>query len=369
MVQKEKIVLLLKLPPPITGATLMNSYVAESQLLTEHFNVRILKVSYKDSIEDVRFLSLKKFYILISTWFKLLSTLRLFKPKQVYFQISPVGIAFFRDCTYVFLIKIFRISIIYHLHGKGIKEYVSESRLKKAIYKWAFRDSSVICLSDLLISDISNIYKEKPYILANAIVNNDFYLNYDSKGEIVNIIFLSNIILSKGIIDFLEGLKLLVTQFQTDSFKAFIIGKEVDLNRTDLESEINLRSLNNKVEYIGAKYNDEKKEILNNSHILVHPTHNDVWGLVILEAMQAGLSVIATKEGAIPEIIEDGETGFLIDKNRPEQIADKLSFLIKNPETIKKMGIAGREKFLAKYTLDIFENNLLDVFNRIINRD
>jgi len=367
--QKNKVLLLLKTPPPLTGATLMNSFVADSKLLKEYFNTHTIGISYKDKIEDRRIFSLKKISALILTGFKLVKSLTLFKPDQVYFQISPTGIAFFRDCIYILLIKTFRTPIIYHLHGKGILEYTQNSLFKTKIYKWAFKNASVICLSKLLIFDIENIFKGKFYILPNAIKRQEFQKRQESEKDIINILFLSNIIFSKGIIDFLDAFKLLISTTSDKDFKGYIVGKEVDLNRETLEKEIQYRRLNGKVVYLGAKYDNEKSEILNKTHILVHPTLKDVWGLVILEAMQASIPVIATKEGAIPEIIDDGITGFLVEKNNPQQIAEKIEILISNSELRKKMGEAGRKKFLERYTLDIFEENLVNVLKNILENN
>jgi glycosyltransferase involved in cell wall biosynthesis len=83
--------------------------------------------------------------------------------------------------------------------------------------------------------------------------------------------------------------------------------------------------------------------------------------------MQVGLPVIATIEGAIPEIIDDGITGFLVDKSSPKQIAEKIQLLIDNPDMRSRMGIAGRKKYEEKYTLEIFEDNLKKVFEEVIS--
>ena len=100
--------------------------------------------------------------------------------------------------------------------------------------------------------------------------------------------------------------------------------------------------------------------------ILVFPTKHESFPLIILEAMQFGIPVIATKEGAISEIVTDGETGILIDKDTPSQIAEKLQLLKNNPELCIKMGNKARLKYEQKYTIGHFERNLENVFNNIL---
>jgi len=82
--------------------------------------------------------------------------------------------------------------------------------------------------------------------------------------------------------------------------------------------------------------------------------------------MQFGLPVIATIEGAIPEIIDDVITGFLVEKNSPDQIADKIEIFVKNPSLIESMGKAARKKYEEKYTLEIFEKNMKEVFDKVL---
>jgi len=57
--------------------------------------------------------------------------------------------------------------------------------------------------------------------------------------------------------------------------------------------------------------------------------------------------VIATNVGGIPELMKDNETGFLVEKGNPEELIEKISFLLENPEIAGKMGIAGR-KFIEE---------------------
>jgi glycosyltransferase involved in cell wall biosynthesis len=84
--------------------------------------------------------------------------------------------------------------------------------------------------------------------------------------------------------------------------------------------------------------------------------------------MQYGLPVISTREGGIPDIVEDGGTGFLINKNDPKDLADKIELLIKNSLLRKQMGAAGKKKFQDNYTISIWENNMFNILKEVANK-
>lgn len=356
------ILFLVKLPPPITGATIINQYITQIQF--NNFNLKVIKLNYKNNLKrDSIFTAFLK---ITQYSFKVLTTVLKFKPNFVYFQISPIGFAFLRDCIYVFIIKSFKIKIIFHLHGKGILEE-SKNRFKNILYKWAFKNNIVICLSEKLLYDVKNVHFGGIYIVNNGI---PVYNNISSKERSVdklNVLFLSHLQKSKGLLIFIDAISLLLKiEKYKNLINVKIIGSELDLSRDFLNKETIRLKISENVKILGPKYGNEKLNHLLETDILVYPTLNDTWGLVILEAMQLGIPVIASKEGAIPEIVDDGVTGFLVDKNNPEQIKDKLITLIENETLRKEMGDAARKKFFEKYTLELFEKKMLDTFDKII---
>ena len=117
----------------------------------------------------------------------------------------------------------------------------------------------------------------------------------------------------------------------------------------------------------GKKLGKEKSIFLENTKIFVHPTLNDAFPLVILEALQNGLPVITTNEGAIPEIIDD-ETGIIIQKNDPEQLAMKIISLLSDKEHLKTLSKNCVDQFNERYTASIFNKNIHKIFMTIINK-
>ena len=93
----------------------------------------------------------------------------------------------------------------------------------------------------------------------------------------------------------------------------------------------------------------EMLQLYQNADIFVMPTHEDVYGIVFIEAMAAGLPCIGTKVMAVPELVQDGVNGFTIAVGDRAALRKALFKLIDNPELRLSMGIAGRKLALEKF--------------------
>ena len=113
----------------------------------------------------------------------------------------------------------------------------------------------------------------------------------------------------------------------------------------------------------GKKYNEEKEAFFENADMFIFPTLNEAFGLVLLEAMEHALPCIATDEGGISDIVDDGKTGFIVSKRNANILADKIEYLLINPEERMRMGKNGYRKFYDKFTLRKFEKSMVDIMN------
>jgi|SRR5690554_631972 len=94
--------------------------------------------------------------------------------------------------------------------------------------------------------------------------------------------------------------------------------------------------------------------------------HNETFGLVNLEAMQFCLPVVSSFEGGIPDVVEDGVTGYLVPQKNVELLASKLEDLILDSSLRIRMGRAGRQKYLNEFTLERFETRLKQILDDIL---
>lgn len=94
-------------------------------------------------------------------------------------------------------------------------------------------------------------------------------------------------------------------------------------------------------------------------------SRNEGFGLTVLEAMSSQAAVIASEAGAWPDIIEDGDNGFLVPAGQWEMVADRLAQLITDTALMARLAKAGRETVLAGYTVEREASALLDYYSEI----
>jgi glycosyltransferase involved in cell wall biosynthesis len=365
----KKILCIMQLPPPIHGVNVMNSYVQKSGLLKAVFKLDVLELHYIKKMADFRSAHLKKMCLFIKYYVVLLYKLSFNRPDMVYFTITSLGVSFYRDLLMVILIKMFKVKLVYHLHGKGIKEcYPNHKRL----YNYVYHNVDVICLGNKLKEDIP-FFKGTPYVVNNgiAVINDVFPKEKPSdKDGMARILFLSNFEKTKGVLDLLESAKLLKNKGLI--FKVQCIGQFHGQFTKDFFNDfLEKNDLSKRIKIVGPIYGDAKNLYFTQSDMFVFPTYykNEALPLVLLEAMQFGLPCISTYEGSIPDVIEDNITGLLCKQRDIEDLASKIELLIRNKELREQMGKRGKERFEKLFTLERFEQNLCDTFTKILEKD
>ena len=173
----------------------------------------------------------------------------------------------------------------------------------------------------------------------------------------------------KGIEYVIRAIAKLILTYPHLQYK--IIGEgELRPHFTQLIEELDLTK---NIELLGWRTETEIVEILNNTHIFVAPSvtardgDRDAPINVLKEAMAIGLPVVSTYHGGIPELVEDGKSGFLVPERDAAAIAEKLAYLIQHPQIWSAMGKAGREFVLEHYNLKQLNDDLLDVYLGLLN--
>jgi glycosyltransferase involved in cell wall biosynthesis len=111
--------------------------------------------------------------------------------------------------------------------------------------------------------------------------------------------------------------------------------------RGDLEHQVSRDGIANSVEFIGAT--DDVWSYYARASVFVLPSHHEMLGIAAMEAMAAGLPVVASSVGGIPEVVADGVTGYLVPPRNPRAFAARVIDLLDSPDRCREMGDAARE--------------------------
>ncbi|MEN9223394.1 MAG: glycosyltransferase, partial [Thermostichus sp. BF3_bins_97] len=90
---------------------------------------------------------------------------------------------------------------------------------------------------------------------------------------------------------------------------------------------------------------------------------------VLKEAMAMGLPVISTWHGGIPELVQEGVSGFLVPERDPQALAERLSYLIQHPQRWSEMGRAGRSFVERVFDLETLNDELVRQYQRILREE
>lgn len=141
--------------------------------------------------------------------------------------------------------------------------------------------------------------------------------------------------------------------------------------KTELERLIQKLDLSDVVHLIGKKHQQEIIEILQQTHIFIAPSvtardgNQDAPINVLKEAMAIGLPVISTDHGGIPELVENGISGFLVPERDAEAIADRLQYLIENHHIWNIIGAAARARVEKYFNTHKLNDELVEIYQRL----
>lgn len=116
-----------------------------------------------------------------------------------------------------------------------------------------------------------------------------------------------------------------------------------------------------------AGHRDDIMRVLDAVDVLVHPSHADAFPTALLEAAAAGVPVVATRVGGIPEIVVPGQTGLLVDAPPDaDTLAPALGFLLTDPAKRQRLALAARQRFGQLFTAQAWSSNLRALYEELL---
>ena len=419
---KPHILFITPLPPPVHGSAMVSQYIKDSELIRGKFDCDFVNLSTSRRMDEIGKGGVKKLLRFAGSFFLLFYKLLVHRYDLCYLAITCHGIGFLKDAPFVWLCKMFGCRVLIHQHNKGMSGCID-----RWPYRWLipyiYKRARVILLSWYLYPDIEKAVKREQVVICPNGIAAEQQVNCDdsqvnvalprlnaaeqrliatgsqvnvaeqrlkdtqSQGDDspatplrltsssaainrseaaslpVNLLFLSNLIPSKGVYVLLDACKMLMDRavaFQCN----FVGGESKEMDRRVFEQAVKERGLEGCVLYHGPKYGEEKEQYWRMADVFVQPTYEDCFPLTILEAMQHGLPVVSTDEGAVPDMVTDCENGFVCKRKDAVSLASALECLIVDEALRHRMGAEGYRRYKEKFTLQCFERRFVECLRR-----
>lgn len=177
------------------------------------------------------------------------------------------------------------------------------------------------------------------------------------------VVYLGRILPHKGVEHLIGGLP--------DGASLLVVGRVMD---GDYFGHLKRSAAGRAVEFITSAADDVIIPLLSSAQCLVLPSVYvdltgrrqelpELLGLVLLEAMACATAVICTRVGGMPEIVLEGETGFVVEPGSPEALGSAISGLIARPDLAERMGQRARQEVLRRFTWDSVARRCLDAYS------
>jgi glycosyltransferase involved in cell wall biosynthesis len=369
-----RVLLIGSLPPPYHGSTLYFQSLLNSRIRQE-FDIIFLDTSDRRDLANVGTFDLMNVYLASRSIVQLAFLCLTRRPKLVYVPIAQNVPSFLRDGTFVIVSSFLsRAKIVVHLHGSHFRDFFENTN---GFMRWFIKrslkrvDMAIVLgnrlkrIFDGLVKDIEVVPNGIPtaYPASTKVA--------ETHGNPLQIGYLGNLFKSKGVLDLLAAARSVLEKHPETRFRfAGAWWQQEPETKEQALRFIHENGLDGSVEFTGVVLNGDKEDFLASTDIFVLPTRYPTEGLplVILEAMAHGCPVISTRDvGAIPEVVVDGVTGILVEKQNPQQLSEAIIKLIENPKLRESMGKAGRERFEKNYTMDINVENMIRVFHETLD--
>jgi len=256
--------------------------------------------------------------------------------------------SFWEKCIYILFAKAAGRKVVLHVHGALFREFYenSSNSIQALIRKYLNKCDAVIALSSGWKTFLSTLVgEERIYVVRNGIDQQPFR-QHGQQSNVVRFLHIGEVSQRKGVFDLIEAAAILKRkglQFQIDlAGPGEIREAQEKARRLDVADRLTVH---------GPRRGEEKYKLLQMSQCFVLASYGEGLPISILEALAAGLPVISTPVGGIPEVISDEVNGILIEQGNSEQLANAMERMIKDQEMRKKMSKANLA--LARKDFDI----------------
>ncbi len=280
---------------------------------------------------------------------------RICKKENINIVNAHAPVPFLADVT-VRAIKKLPVVVTYHHHmstadkGRPIVDQAVRFYEEKLLPRTLRLAGKVICNSDLMRDEFLAAFRDKSVTITPG-VDTNFFTPPAKRTTADSLLFVGSLEASNSY----KGL-----QFLLDAFVG-VIEKHPKATLTVIgegdgekgyKTQARKLGIANSVQFVGGKYGKDLVRHFQDSRVFVLPSLSESFGMVAVEAMACGLPVVGTKVGGIPQVVQDNRTGFLVPAANSSALADKINYLLDNPEIALQFGKNARKRVEERFSWD-----------------
>ncbi len=293
-----------------------------------------------------------------------------FRPDVVHIHHAS-RLSFYRKLAFLLLSRALRLRTVVHCHSGTFADFHDASPVN-AFFIERFLDLSDACIA--LSTSWKHVlagYSRRPriHVVPNPVDVTTFTPAalkreaYDAEGAERIILCMGRLGHAKGSYDLLACVPRVLQAFPEARFVLAGNGAVEEVRRTVCE-----QGLDHAVRTPGWVSGAAKTGHLASCDVYVLPSYREGMPVSILEAMAAGKPVVATRVGAIPEVLEDGVNGYLVAPGDVRGLADRIIVLLGAPALRREMGHRNRSKIEELFSMHVVVDTLVSVYESILER-
>jgi len=273
---------------------------------------------------------------------------------------------FYREGLAAFLAKLLNKKR-YCIWCRGSDVYLPWRFKGLALKLFLGQADAVIALTQDMRGKIRQTYHRDASVIPNGIDLRRFeQLSCRSKVKsapngVKTLLFVGRLHRIKGVAYLIEAMTTIIKR--NPKARLLLVGDGEE--RQNLENLVTKLGLTKYVTFIGKVPNEKVPQYIAASDVFVLPSLSEGFGIVLLEAMACGLPIVATNVGGIPEIVQDGENGFLVEPENPEGIAQKVLTLLENDDLRRRISQNNLEK-AKNYSWEAAVDKLEKVYLEVV---
>ncbi|MGD0451259.1 MAG: glycosyltransferase family 4 protein [Candidatus Bathyarchaeia archaeon] len=276
---------------------------------------------------------------------------------------------FWENALYVIVSKILLKRTILHIHGGEFDKFYQGSNLfsKTLIRRVMNLPERIIVLSPTWGRFFSNVLPSKKISILGNFADVSLYSNFDVDSKFssdkVDVLFIGGTEAKrKGLYDFVEAASLVAKQCPNVFFTLVSCS-----GIKGLDALCEQKGIKNCTKLLGFISEKEKIKTILDSSIFVLPSYGENFPVALLEAMAAGLSIVASAVGAIPDVVKERINGFLIKPGDYETLAQRIVVLAKDSNLRKQIAKNNMITVNQNYSKTVITQKLCKEYDRLLN--